>query len=116
MINVSDIMISNKIESATGNIFKISFFENLIVDDFELKHTVLEAVVCQRSENEFVILEDNGYSKDDINQYISKANITKYNVHYYDLDSKDLIKEEICGLKNILKINKSNNIIDIVEI
>lgn len=113
MIKVSDIMVSNKVKTTTGDVFKITFFENLIIDDFECRHVVLEALVCQKSKNEFDILEDNGYSRDEIMKYVLEANKTKYIVHYYDLGSDDLKKEEVSGLKNILDLTVCNNIIDI---
>lgn len=115
MVNVSDIMISNKVKTTKGDIFNISFFENVIVDDFECRVTNLSALVCQKSKDEFDILEDNGHSRKEINNHIIEANKTKYIVHYYDLDSKDLKKQEITGLKNIVKLSDMNNIIDIVK-
>lgn len=115
MINVSDIMISNKVKTTTGNVYKISFFEKIIVDDFECRHTLLEALICQKTKDEFDILEDNGHSEDEIRKHVLEANKTKYIVHYYDVDSKDLKKEEITGLKNIVNLNECNNIIDIIK-
>lgn len=116
MINVSDIMISNRVETTNGDIYKISFFEKIIVDDFECRCTLLEALICQKAKNEFDILENNGYSEDEIMKHVLEANKTKYTVHYYDVDSKDLKKEEVTGLKNIAKLNQRNNVIDIIKI
>lgn len=115
MVKVSDIMISNNVKSTKGDIYKITFFDKIIVDDFECRHVILEALVCQKSKEDFDILEDNGYSKEDIKQHILEANKTKYTVHYYDIYNNDLKREEITGLKNIVNINQCNNIIDIFK-
>lgn len=115
MVNISDIMVSNRLETSNGLIYRVSFYDNITVDDFVERKLVLEAVVCENSDGGFVIVDDNGYDETEIYESICEANKTEYTVHYYDLQNKDLNKKDVVGLKSILKLNDCNNIIDVIK-
>lgn len=116
MNNAANIMVSNKVETDSGVIFNISSYEDVIVDDFEIRDVRLSAVVCMKYEGVFEIIDNKGYKNDELSEFLNEVNNTRYMVHFYDVTSKDLVKTEVIGLKNILNINISNNIIDIVQV
>lgn len=115
MVNIKDIMVSNRLETSNGTIYRVSFYDNVLRDDFEERQIVLEAVVCENKDGGFIIIDDNGYEEIEIYESVCEANNSEYIVHYYDLEKKDLCKSEVVGLKSILAINDCNNIIDVIK-
>ena len=116
MVSVADIMVENKIQTKDGVICRVSFYDNVIVDDFENRELVLDAVVCENSDGDFSIISNNGYDEKEIYESVCKANKTKYMLHYYDIDKQNLMKKEVVGLKAILDVNRCNNVIDAIKV
>lgn len=116
MNSAVNIMVSNKMEADNGFVFNISSYEDIIVDDFEIRDISLSAVVYMKYDGIFEIIDNKGYKNDELAAFLDEVNNTRYMVHFYDVTSKDLVKTEIIGLKNILNINVSNNIIDVIKV
>lgn len=113
-LDIKEIMVSDKMVMPSGILYKVTFYNKIIVNDFEEKNVTLEVVV---SENEDGILSLVDEFDDEMVSKVMKAlediNKSEYEVHYFDGDKKNFYKERVIGLKNILNLNTSNNIVDI---
>lgn len=112
-INIKDIYVSNKIDKQNGVMYDISFFDKVYVNDFEERKNILNVTVLQGNDNNFEIISFDNFSKDEVLCAIKLANKSTYIVRHYDIYKKDIVKEDIVGLRTILNLNQSNNIIDI---
>ena len=114
-LDIKEIMVSDKMVMPSGILYKVTFYNKSIVNDFEEKNVTLEVVV---SENEDGILSLVDEFDDEMVSKVMKAlediNKSEYEVHYFDGDKKNFYKERVIGLKNILNLNTSNNIVDII--
>lgn len=112
-INIKDIYVSNKVEKQDGVMYDVSFYDKVYVNDFEERKNILNATIIQKNNSEFEIISFDNFKKDDILTALELANKSTYVVRHYDIYKKDIIKEDIVGLRAILNLNQSNNIIDI---
>lgn len=112
-INIKDIHLSNKIEKQNGTMYDISFFDKVYVNDFEKRKNILNVTVFQGNDNDFEIINFDNFSKDEILSAIKLANKSTYIVRHYDIYKKDIVMENIVGLRAILNVNQTNNLIDV---
>lgn len=113
-LNIKDIMVSDKMTTPSGVLYKVTFYNKNIVNDFEERSVALEVVVNE-SENGDLSLVD-AFSDDRMTKIIEtlkQANKSEYEVHYFNGVKENFYKEKIIGLKNILNLNISNNVLDV---
>lgn len=113
-LNIKDIMVSDKMTTPSGVLYKVTFYNKNIVNDFEERSVALEVVVNE-SENGDLSLVD-AFSDDRMTKIIEtleQANKSEYEVHYFDGIKKNFYKERIVGFKNISNLNTSNNVVDV---
>ena len=113
-LNIKDIMVSDKMTTPSGVLYKVTFYDKNIVNDFEERSVALEVFVNE-SENGDLSLVD-AFSDDRMTKIIEtlkQANKSEYEVHYFNGVKENFYKEKIIGLKNILNLNISNNVLDV---
>lgn len=111
-ISIKDIYVSNKMETHDSVTYEVKFYDKVFVNDFEKRKVILTAIIKQQNDN-FEVIDCDNYSKEEVLQAIELANKSTYTIRHYDVYKKDIIKEDILGLRAILNLNHSNNIIDI---
>lgn len=119
MINISinDIMVLNRTVSSNGVIYKVVFYGEKIRDDFKERVISSEVVVEELNDGTLKIVDwTNGYEKSVIEEKIKEANITTYTVYYYDTYKDNFLKENVLGLKNILDLNRSNSVVEVIKV
>lgn len=116
-LDIKEIMVSDKMVTSSGILYKVTFYNKSIVNDFEEKSVALEVVVSENKDGILSLVDE--FSDDTASEIIKTlkdVNKSEYEVHYFDGDKKNFYKERVIGLKNILNLNTSNNIVDITLI
>lgn len=114
-LSIKDIMVSDKMITPSGILYKVTFYNKSIVNDFEERSVSLEVVVNENEDGVLSLVDK--FSNDiasNIMCVLNEANKLEYEVHYFDGIKKNFYKERVVGFKNILNLNTSNNVVDVI--